>query len=53
MYALIYIECCFFIPDEPSSVTHPMTHMKNQISLNDPLPSLGKLLEKWFGLGGS
>lgn len=28
--------------------------MKSQISpLNDPLPSLGKILGKWFDLGGS
>ena len=27
-----------------------MIHMKNQIStFNDPLPSLGDLLERWFG----
>ena len=39
----IHAECCVFIPDEYSNVTHLMTHIKNQISaLNDPLPSLRK-----------
>ena len=49
--AAIQIECCVYIPEESSEVTHLMTHMKNQIAaLDDPLPSLGDILEKtvWF-----
>ena len=52
--AVIHTECCAFIPDESFIVTHLMTHMKNHIAtLNDPFPSLGEILRKWFGLRGS
>ena len=52
--AVIQIECCVYIPDESSDVTHLMTHMKNQtIALDEPLPSLGDLLQIWFGSGSS
>ena len=45
--AIIQAECCVYVPDESSNVTHLMTHMKNQIAaLDDPLPSLGDVLEK-------
>ena len=49
--AIIQIECCVYVPDESSNVAHLVTHMKNQIAaLDDPLPSLGDILEKtvWF-----
>ena len=37
--AIIQTECCVFTPDEPSNITHSMSHMKNQISaLGDPTP---------------
>lgn len=46
-----HTECCVFVHDEYSNVTCLMAHMKNQISsLNDSLPSLGKMVGKWFGL---
>ena len=42
--AIIQTKCCVYIPQ--SSVTHLMTHMKNQIAaLDDPLPRVGDLLE--------
>ena len=44
--AIIQNECCVFTPDEPSNITHSMSHMKNQISaLRDPFPSLDDLLK--------
>ena len=43
-----------FIPDESSNIIHLKIHMKNQISaLKNPLPNLGEILEKWYGLAGS
>ena len=45
--AIIQTECCVFIPDESSNVTHLMNQTKNQISaLSDPFPSLDHLLKK-------
>ena len=44
--AIIQTEHCVYTPDE----THLMSHMKNQIAaFDDPFPSLGNLLERWFG----
>ena len=48
--AIIQTECCIYIPGESSNATYLMTHMKNQIpSLDNPLPSLCEVLERWFG----
>ena len=42
------------MPDESSNITHLMTHRKNYIAaLDDPLPSLGDLLGRQFGVGSS
>ena len=30
--AIIQIECCVYIPDESSDVTHLMTHVKKQVA---------------------
>ena len=56
--AIIQTESYVFIPDEFSSITHLMNHMKSQISaLSDPFPSPDDLLKKkkknWFAVGGS
>ena len=52
--AVICTEYCIFVPDESSNVTSLMTHRKCHISaLNNPLPSLGETLGKWFDSGGS
>lgn len=52
-YTIIHSECCIFILDESSNATPFMMYMKSQIStLNDPLPSLREMLEKWFGSRG-
>ena len=50
--SIIQTKCYVFIPDESSNITHLMTHRKNYIAaLDDPLPSLGDLLGRWFGHG--
>lgn len=52
-YAIIHTKYNFFIPDESYNVTYIMIYILKNMSLNDPLPSLGKILEKCFGLGSS
>ena len=48
--ATIQTECCVYTPVESSNAKYLMTHMKNQIpSLDNPLPSLCEVLERWFG----
>ena len=52
--AIIQTNCYVFIPHESSNITHLMTHRKNYIAaLDDPLPSLGDLLGRQFGVGSS
>ena len=49
---IVQNECCLFIPDESSNITH--FKMKNQISaLSDPLSSLGYLLKSQSDSGNS
>ena len=44
----------FLIPDEFCNVTHLIIHMKKSNLLSEgSLPNSVKILEKWFGLGGS
>ena len=47
--AIIQIECCVLIPDEPADVSSLLNHMRTQVNiLSDLFLKLGDLINQWF-----
>lgn len=50
--ATIQTECCVLIPDESVNVSSSLNNIKIHVNSLSEYPSLGDLVNQWFGLWG-